>query len=88
MPEPSERGPLHNFEAEQAVLGAILANNAAYGACADFLAPEAFADAFQGRVTPARAAGDTDHALMAQTARAMNLPAARLVDSNGGDDVA
>jgi replicative DNA helicase len=46
MREPGERGPLHNFEAEQAVLGAILANNAAYTACADFLTPEAFADGF------------------------------------------
>jgi len=46
MRESTEREPLHNFEAEQAVLGAILASNTAYAACADFLAPEAFADAF------------------------------------------
>jgi replicative DNA helicase len=42
----SEREPLHNWEAEQAVLGTILMNNAAYAACADFLPPEAFADGF------------------------------------------
>ena len=38
------REPPHNFEAEQALLGAILVNNAAYQRVAEFLRPEHFAD--------------------------------------------
>ena len=40
--------PPHNFEAEQALLGAILVNNAAYQRVAEFLRPEHFADALHG----------------------------------------
>ena len=36
------REPPHNFEAEQALLGAILVNNAAYQRVAEFLRPGAF----------------------------------------------
>jgi replicative DNA helicase len=36
------RAAPHNTEAEQALLGAILVNNAAYGRVSDFLAPEHF----------------------------------------------
>jgi len=39
------REPPHNFEAEQALLGAILVNNAAYQRVAEFLRPEHVADA-------------------------------------------
>ena len=39
-----------NWEAEQALLGAILANNEVYFRCADFLRPEHFDDALHGRI--------------------------------------
>jgi replicative DNA helicase len=45
-----EREPPHNFEAEQALLGAILVNNAAYQGVADFLRPEHFADPLHGKL--------------------------------------
>ena len=38
------RVPPHNFEAEMALLGAILANNRAYERVSEFLRPEHFAD--------------------------------------------
>ena len=37
------RSPPHNIEAEQALLGAILVNNAAFHRVSDFLLPEHFA---------------------------------------------
>lgn len=40
----SQRSPPTNLQAEQALLGAIMANNKAYHAVADFLRPEHFAD--------------------------------------------
>lgn len=45
-----ERTPPHNFEAEAALLGAILNNNAAYERVSDILRPEHFADARHGRI--------------------------------------
>src|SRR5947209_9630460 len=42
--------PHANVEAEQALLGAILINNAAYGRVAEFLAPEHFGNAVHGRI--------------------------------------
>src|ERR1700730_2576213 len=44
------RTPPHNAEAEQALLGAILVNNAAHARVAEFLLPEHFADAVHGRI--------------------------------------
>ena len=44
------REPPVNYEAEQALLGAILANNRAYEKVSDFLRPEHFADEVHGRV--------------------------------------
>src|SRR5262249_28061695 len=44
------REPPHNFEAEQALLGAILINNAAYQRVAEFLRPEHFADPLHGKI--------------------------------------
>jgi replicative DNA helicase len=46
----SQRMPPSNFAAEQALLGALLANNKAYERVSDFLAPEHFADPINGRV--------------------------------------
>jgi len=46
----SPRLPPSNLEAEQALLGALLANNKAYERVSDFLAPEHFADAIHGRI--------------------------------------
>ncbi|HVI89763.1 MAG TPA: replicative DNA helicase [Dongiaceae bacterium] len=44
------RIPPHNTEAEQALLGAILANNQVYDKVNEFLRPEHFADALHGRI--------------------------------------
>ncbi len=53
-PAPSEglgfRVPPHNFEAEQALLGAILLSNRAYEKVSEFLRPEHFADPVHGRI--------------------------------------
>ncbi|HSR54823.1 MAG TPA: replicative DNA helicase [Alphaproteobacteria bacterium] len=40
----------HNFEAEQALLGAILINNEAHGRVSEFLDPEHFYDPVHGRI--------------------------------------
>ncbi|MEQ8388282.1 MAG: replicative DNA helicase [Alphaproteobacteria bacterium] len=40
----------HNYEAEQALLGAILVRNAAFDRVSDFLQPEHFADPVHGRI--------------------------------------
>ena len=42
--------PPHNFEAEQALLGSILVNNAAYQRVAEFLKGEHFADPVHGKL--------------------------------------
>jgi replicative DNA helicase len=44
------RNPPHNFEAEQALLGAILMNNRALERVSEFLRPEHFADPVHGRI--------------------------------------
>jgi replicative DNA helicase len=44
------RTPPHNFEAEQALLGAILMNNRALERVSEFLRPEHFADPVHGRI--------------------------------------
>jgi replicative DNA helicase len=44
------RDPPVNYEAEQALLGAILANNQSLEKVADFLRPEHFAEAVHGRI--------------------------------------
>lgn len=44
------RTPPHNFDAEQALLGAILVNNLAHNRVSEFLQPEHFADAVHGRI--------------------------------------
>ncbi|MCK8785552.1 replicative DNA helicase [Roseomonas sp. NAR14] len=46
----SQRLPPSNREAEQALLGALLANNRAYERVSEFLAPEHFVDPVHGRV--------------------------------------
>ena len=45
-----EREPPVNYEAEQALLGAILANNAAFEKVADFLRAEHFAEGVHGKI--------------------------------------
>lgn len=54
MSGPSEglgfRIPPHNFEAEQALLGAVLLSNRAYEKVSEFLRPEHFADPVHGRI--------------------------------------
>lgn len=45
-----DRLPPHSFEAEQALLGALLHNNFAFERVSDFLRPEHFADAVHGRI--------------------------------------
>jgi replicative DNA helicase len=44
------RSPPHNLEAEQALLAAILVNNAAYHKVAEFLRPEHYAQPVHGRI--------------------------------------
>ncbi|CAA7614935.1 replicative DNA helicase [Magnetospirillum sp. UT-4] len=44
------RTPPHNFEAEQALLGALLLNNRAFEKVAEFLRPEHFAEPAHGRI--------------------------------------
>lgn len=44
------RQPPQNLQAEQALLGALLANNKAYDRVAEFLLPEHFADPIHGRI--------------------------------------
>ena len=46
----SQRLPPSNPAAEQALLGALMANNRAYERVSDFLAPEHFADPVHGRI--------------------------------------
>ncbi len=46
----SQRLPPANLAAEQALLGALLANNRAYERVSEFLAPEHFADPVHGRI--------------------------------------
>ena len=46
----SQRMPPSNLAAEQALLGALLANNKAYERVSEFLAPEHFADPIHGRI--------------------------------------
>ena len=46
----SQRLPPSNLQAEQALLGALLANNKAYERVAEFLAPEHFADPVNARI--------------------------------------
>jgi replicative DNA helicase len=46
----SQRLPPCNVQAEQALLGALLANNRAYERVAEFLSPEHFADSVHGRI--------------------------------------
>lgn len=47
---PQFREPPHDFEAEQALLGAILGNNGAYHACTELLDARYFADPLHGRL--------------------------------------
>ncbi len=46
----SQRLPPSNLAAEQALLGALLANNKAYERVSDYLAPDHFADPLHGRI--------------------------------------
>ena len=46
----SQRMPPSNVAAEQALLGALLANNKAYERVSDFLSPDHFADPINGRI--------------------------------------
>jgi len=48
--EPAPRMPPHNYEAEMALIGAILANNLVFDKVNEFLRPEHFADALHGRI--------------------------------------
>ena len=46
----SQRLPPSNLQAEQALLGALLANNRAYERVSEFLSPDHFADPIHGRI--------------------------------------
>ena len=47
---PTFRSVPHNYEAEKALLGALMANNNAYDRISDFLAPEHFANPIHDRI--------------------------------------
>lgn len=47
---PDKRYPPHNYQAEQALLGALLHNNNTYEKISDILYPACFADAAHGRI--------------------------------------
>ena len=47
---PAYRTPPHNFEAEQALLGALMLHNKAYDRVSEFLRPEHFAEPGHGRI--------------------------------------
>lgn len=47
---PDKRYPPHNYEAEQALLGALLHNNSTFEKVSDILYPACFADATHGRI--------------------------------------
>src|SRR5882724_2977304 len=53
--EPALRLPPENLEAEQALLGSILVNNAAYHRISEFLKGEHFANALHGKLYDALA---------------------------------
>ncbi|MGE0736491.1 MAG: replicative DNA helicase [Alphaproteobacteria bacterium] len=76
MPEPAPglgaRTPPHNFEAEMALLGAILANNRAYDAVSEFLLDDHFADRRHGRIYAA-CARLIDNGLIADPVTLKNL---------------
>ena len=50
QPSQELRSPPHNYEAEQAMLAALLVNNLVYDRVQEFLRPEHFADALHGRI--------------------------------------
>ena len=50
MSDATPQTPPHNFESEQALLGAIFLSNEAYQRVSDFLAPEHFFEALHGRI--------------------------------------
>ena len=49
-PQALDRSPPHSFEAEQALLGALLHNNLAFERVGDFLRPEHFSDSAHSRI--------------------------------------
>ena len=48
--ETMARTPPHNFEAEKALLGAILSNNNAYDSVSDYLRGDHFSDPIHGKI--------------------------------------
>ena len=58
----SQRLPPSNLQAEQALLGALLANNRAYERVSEYLAPVHFADPIHGRIYPVHRAPDRGRA--------------------------
>ena len=48
--ETMARIPPHNFEAEKALLGAILSNNNAYDSVSDYLRGDHFSDPIHGKI--------------------------------------
>jgi replicative DNA helicase len=80
----SQRLPPANLQAEQALLGALLANNRAYERVSEFLAPEHFADPVHGRIyTAIRRRLDAGHLADAVTLRG-ELEHSGILDEVGG----
>ncbi|MGK7863091.1 replicative DNA helicase [Falsiroseomonas sp. E2-1-a4] len=80
----SQRLPPANLEAEQALLGALLANNKAYERVSEFLAADHFADAVHGRIfTAIQRRIEAGHLADAVTLRA-EFEHSGLLDEVGG----
>src|SRR5579885_3022144 len=79
----TQRLPPANLEAEQALLGALLANNKAYDRVAEFLLPEHFADPVHGRIFQAIARRIESGQLADLVTLTAEYERARLVDGEG-----
>jgi len=78
------RTPPANLEAEQALLGALLANNKAYERVSEFLAPEHFADPVHGRIYAAVARRIERGQLANAVTLKADLEAANALEEVGG----
>lgn len=80
----SQRVPPANLQAEQALIGAILANNRAYERVAAFLKPEQFADPIHGRIYQAIVSGIQAGRLIDAITLKGDLDNAGILDEVGG----
>lgn len=80
----SLRMPPNNIQAEQALLGAILANNRAFGLVAGFLKPQHFADPIHARIYEQCARGISRDQLVDAVTLKVTFEHAGILDEVGG----